>query len=272
MAEDSPTRRRRRWRDEELLLLVPLVASGFCTLLLAMLVAVATPLFVAPAIALSPLTASATLTATNTPAPQLPTANPANLSTDTPTNTPTTTPTGTPSSIGTMTSTTTGTPSSTSTLTSTPTGTPTNALLRVPTAAPPPNQLPIVDGFFAQFSQGARSTFYKVAAHDPDGDPLKYTWSLANTEGQGGSPCGEFHVVQKLQDLIGNPFDNQIVDYLAVWHHPDVPGGCPVEKTHPGTITVVIDDGRGGLITCNYLNGSANGNSVDNPKSMRCVH
>jgi hypothetical protein len=40
-----------------------------------------------------------------------------------------------------------------------------------------------------------------------------------------------------------------------------MPGACPVEAVHPGTIAVVIT-GSGGSLKCSYGGGSATGSSA----------
>jgi len=124
--------------------------------------------------------------------------------------------------------------------TSTPTEYPTPP---TPTCAPLNKEFkgPTVCSFTAKFVQDNSSTFYTVVAGDPAGGVLTYTWSNSN-------PCGKF-VASNLPEIY--------------WEHPDseLPGDCPVENVHPGTITVVITS-AGGSVKCEYLNGSATGDIV----------
>ncbi len=78
------------------------------------------------------------------------------------------------------------------------------------------------------------NTFYNVDASDPEGDKLTFVWTKSN-------PCG--------------PFTFQ--DATAVWAHPHPP--CPNEEFHPGTITVVVSDGKGNSVTRVYNDGSLSG-------------
>jgi hypothetical protein len=76
-----------------------------------------------------------------------------------------------------------------------------------------------------------------VTAIDPNGGRLTYAWSRTNK-------CGLF-----------GPTNEATV----IWNHPDVPGGCPVEPVHAGTITVVVSN-AGGSVTREYQDGSKSGN------------
>jgi hypothetical protein len=105
---------------------------------------------------------------------------------------------------------------------------------------------PVVCTFSAVFHQALYATSYTVVAYDPAANDgvggtltLSYTWSNSN-------PCGKFFGGNNRQ---------------ASWVHPDsqLPGACPVQAIHPGTITVVISS-PGGSVKCEYLNGSASGN------------
>jgi hypothetical protein len=127
----------------------------------------------------------------------------------------------------------TNSPSATPSATATPTPSGTSSV----TPSPTPDKAPRVTQFVAQFVGSTRSTFYSVTATDPTGGNLSYRWSNTNR-------CGNFLA----QDAP-----------VVQWEHPDVPGGCPVEAVHPGTITVIIT-GAGGEVRCEYRNGSANGN------------
>ena len=100
---------------------------------------------------------------------------------------------------------------------------------------------PVYSSFTSTFNQGCFCTTYTVAATDPGGGPLHYTWSNSN-------PCGQFVVSDAPS---------------ATWYHPDsnLPGACPVEAVHSGTITVVIK-GTGGTLTCLYAGGSADGSAA----------
>ena len=98
----------------------------------------------------------------------------------------------------------------------------------------------MVSRFVALFVPDQFSTLYEVFAGDPDGDQLTYKWSNTN-------PCGRFTWNQSSSK--------------ADWFHPDPL--CPHNQTfHPGTITVIIDDGRGGVVRCDYPGGSASGTTV----------
>lgn len=96
-----------------------------------------------------------------------------------------------------------------------------------PTPAPPR-----VTRFTATFA--GTTTTYQVDITDPAGGGLKYTWTKSN-------PCGTF--------TFGGP--------VAAWNHPDVPGGCPAEAVHPGTITVTAVDSLGRTVSFAYPGGSA---------------
>lgn len=127
-----------------------------------------------------------------------------------------------------------------------PTGTPTPTFTPSPTPTPCGHvnktfKGPAVCSFTAVFIQDDYSTFYTVVANDPAGGALTYKWSNSN-------PCGNFMAKNLPQ---------------VEWHHPDsnLPGACPVQDVHPGTITVVITS-AGGSVKCEYLDGSAPGNLV----------
>jgi hypothetical protein len=107
---------------------------------------------------------------------------------------------------------------------------------------------PVVCRFTASFDQAKHTTFYFVLAYDPslhNGQggfyTLSYVWTNSNK-------CGTFKA--------GN---NNSPD----WIHPDstLPGACPNEAVHPGIITVVITS-PGGSVKCEYLNGSASGDTA----------
>jgi hypothetical protein len=71
---------------------------------------------------------------------------------------------------------------------------------------------------------------------------MRYPNSWSNT-----NPCGQFTSKQTPSQ--------------AEWLHPDPL--CPHNQSfHPGTITVVINDGRGAVVRCAYAGGSADGNKV----------
>jgi hypothetical protein len=94
-----------------------------------------------------------------------------------------------------------------------------------------------VSGFQAIFPFVDFTTRYKVFVTDPDGDPLTFSWSNTNK-------CGNF---------TWNTGSSE-----AFWYHPDPL--CPHDQAfHPGTITVIIDDRRGGVVRCDYPGGSASG-------------
>ena len=97
-----------------------------------------------------------------------------------------------------------------------------------PTPAPPR-----VIHFVATFSFPI--TTYTVEVTDPAGGGLTYTWTKSN-------PCGTFS------------FNGPI----AQWSHPDsnLPGACPPEPVHPGTITVTATDVLGRTATFAYTGGS----------------
>lgn len=86
-----------------------------------------------------------------------------------------------------------------------------------------------------QAQQVGTSTVYTVqAVRDPDGDPLRYAWTSTN-------PCGTY---------------TGAATAVFTWAHPHPP--CPDEASHPGTITVRIDDGRF-VIERQYTRGSLQG-------------
>ena len=139
-------------------------------------------------------------------------------------------------------------PTSSPTRTPTNSATPTATRIVLPSATPTLSRnLPVVTQFVAVFVPLQFSTFYTVTASDPDGDALRYAWSNSN-------PCGKFIWTENSR--------------TAQWLHPDVPGSCPQEDVHPGTITVVVRDMRqapggatvsDGQVTCVYTRGSAPG-------------
>ncbi len=169
-------------------------------------------------------------------------------STTTPTIATSQTPTPELSSTPTRTQPPTATPTLTRTLTPTPTSSPTPSFTPTRTVTPTPtrtatpqptvraNRPPTVTNFTATLVPEARSTFYQVTATDPDGDPLTYQWSNSN-------PCGTF---------TWNP-----ASPIAQWFHPHPP--CPDEPVHPGIISVMVSDGKGGEVKCEYSRGSASG-------------
>lgn len=90
-------------------------------------------------------------------------------------------------------------------------------------------------------------TVYEAVVLD-DWYAKTYTWSRTNT-------CGKFTPVGP----------------IASWSHPDslLPGGCPLEDVHPGTIEVSVSSGR---FTCvgRYEEGSAEG-AEDEPAVEPCA-
>ncbi|HVS10135.1 MAG TPA: hypothetical protein VMS76_09710, partial [Planctomycetota bacterium] len=84
--------------------------------------------------------------------------------------------------------------------------------------------------------QTGTTTSYTVQnVSDPDGDLLNYAWSSTT------NPCGTY---------------SGAITPTFSWDHPHPP--CPSEPSHPGVITVVIDDG-GFAITRTYTRGSTPG-------------
>ncbi|HVM55698.1 MAG TPA: hypothetical protein VM262_21115 [Acidimicrobiales bacterium] len=124
----------------------------------------------------------------------------------------------------TTTTTTTEVPSSTTT--SVPT-----TVTTVPVAAP--NEPPVVGPITATFSFPV--TTYRIAAEDPDGDALTYTWGHTTAD------CGEYRA------------DGPVYQ----WSHPHPP--CPEEPFHPGTVFVTVDDGNGNVVRVEYPFGSQAG-------------
>ncbi len=118
-----------------------------------------------------------------------------------------------------------------------PTATRTATATATATATTRPNQAPSVSAFQALFVPEERATRYRVTASDPDGDLLSYQWSKSN-------PCGTFS---------SSPISPE-----AVWGHPHPP--CPEEPFHSGTVTVIVNDGQGGVVRCEYTRGSDSGN------------
>src|SRR6185503_3006989 len=88
-----------------------------------------------------------------------------------------------------------------------------------------PNRPPNVGGIIATFVQPVTS--YTVQASDPDGDPLRYSWTSTN-------PFGTY---------------TGATTQTFAWSHPHPP--CPDETSHPGTITVQINDEHY-ILTRNY--------------------
>ncbi|MGH2734799.1 MAG: RHS repeat-associated core domain-containing protein [Actinomycetota bacterium] len=84
-------------------------------------------------------------------------------------------------------------------------------------------------------------TFYFADVSDPDGDPLSFDWTMTSVS------CGTF------TPGTGNQ---------AVWSHPGTEqgGDCPHDDgfQHPGTIVVMVSDGTGNMIRCEY-SGSLTG-------------
>jgi hypothetical protein len=101
---------------------------------------------------------------------------------------------------------------------------------------------PTVSAFSSVFTQSCFCTVYTVTAMQPGAGTLSYSWTNSN-------PCGQF--------VGGN-------SPTATWYHPDsnMPGACPVESIHPGTITVVVT-GTGGSVTCAYSGGSGDGTTAE---------
>jgi hypothetical protein len=97
---------------------------------------------------------------------------------------------------------------------------------------------PVVCSFTVTFVQAEHTTYYMVVDQDYPGSGWKYTWTNSN-------PCGQF--------FAWGPTS-------AKWVHPDsdLPGACPEQAVHPGTITVVISSASGS-VKCEYLDGSAGG-------------
>jgi hypothetical protein len=95
----------------------------------------------------------------------------------------------------------------------------------------------VVTRFVSRFVAEQFTTFYEVFVTDPDGDKLTFKWSNTNS-------CGNFTWAPDAG--------------RAQWFHPDplCPHNQPV---HPGTISVIIDDQRGGVVRCDYAGGSAIG-------------
>ena len=113
------------------------------------------------------------------------------------------------------------------------TSAPTSAAATPSPAPVPGNSVPFAGAIVAVLQPP--NTTYVVEAGDNDGDTLTYRWSSTNT-------CDSF------------TFNGR----TAVWRHQHPP--CNEnEPFHPGTITVVISDGKGGEITRTYTNGSASG-------------
>jgi len=111
------------------------------------------------------------------------------------------------------------------------------------TLSPTPNLAPRVIAFLARFDPVRRSTFYSVTVSltttqvSTRGPGLTYLWTNTNT-------CGQF---------------TGTTSPVAEWHHPDIPGSCPVEPVHPGVIVVVVSNAYG-AVRCEYAGGSAPGN------------
>jgi hypothetical protein len=103
-------------------------------------------------------------------------------------------------------------------------------------AQPPPttNNPPTVGQISATLNPP--NTFYSITASDPDGDQLSYTWTNSNN-------CGTFTSSAN----------------TATWNHPHPP--CGEETYHPGTITVIVNDGHGHQITRTYDKGSQDSSS-----------
>jgi len=91
-----------------------------------------------------------------------------------------------------------------------------------------PNTPPLVGPIVAILTPPI--TTYGVKAVDPDGDALAYRWSIS------AGHCGVTSWTAEKANLY-------------VWEHPH-PGPsaikCSDQTSHPGTITVKVEDGRGG--------------------------
>jgi hypothetical protein len=111
------------------------------------------------------------------------------------------------------------------------------------------NQLPVIQSFSAVFgTQCSTCTLYTVTASDPDGKIAGYSWSKVTPPG--GTPsdtnCGRF--------VVNEPEQNQ-----AYWDHPNS-GSSPCNHAtgeHPGYITVVVTDDKGGQAQFTDTKGSA---------------
>jgi len=88
---------------------------------------------------------------------------------------------------------------------------------------------------------------YSVEASDPNGDTMSFSWSTSNL-------CGTFVGQQK----------------TALWQHPHPP--CGEELEHPGTITLVVNDGHGNSITRTYKDGSSAGIGTAESSSSGTVY
>ena len=171
------------------------------------------------------LTSTPTATLTNTAVPTETPTPTATLTgtqtpTDTPTNTavPTETPTPTPTLAGTQTPT--DTPTNTATPTDTPTETPTSTATPTPTEVP--NAEPVLEAIPDQLMVAGDTTEITLAASDPDGDRLT---------------------------VIAQSSDENVVS-AAIRED----GTLLLRANNPGqaTVTVVVDDGRGGTARAQF--------------------
>lgn len=108
------------------------------------------------------------------------------------------------------------------------------------------NKPPVITRFNARFGLGdcKTCTLYYVAASDPEGGLLLYTWSKTPSTGDAAATnCGTF-------DWDGP---------TATWDHPNEgENRCAHEGTeHPGYITVVVTDDQGAKNSFTDPNGSA---------------
>lgn len=116
-----------------------------------------------------------------------------------------------------------GGPPPTATPTPPPTATPTPTLTPTPTNAPPVISPHIISKTTVSSNilneiTGV-TTVIVISAHDPDGDELTYEWTASN----------------------GTVTPDATMPNTAVWER-ELVGGNPT----PGTVTVVVSDGRGG--------------------------
>ncbi|MCZ2096106.1 MAG: tandem-95 repeat protein [Anaerolineae bacterium] len=171
------------------------------------------------------LTSTPTATLTNTAVPtETPTPTATLTGTQTPTDTPTNTavPTETPTPTATLTGTQTptDTPTNTATPTETPTETPTSTATPTPTEVP--NAEPVLEAIPDQLMVAGDTTEITLAASDPDGDRLT---------------------------VIAQSSDENVVS-AAIRED----GTLLLRANNPGqaTVTVVVDDGRGGTARAQF--------------------